>query len=1235
MEMSEIQNDENNIIEDDESDNFNKKNNREIQNIQSSLNLKKYEQNLFYYFVSINKINICPRAIKLLYVVIETIQLFSLFYNNDYFPTIPKEINNVTSVFIFRNILDTKISLIVAGSAVCLLYFLFILHFALHISSIKFPNIVLKVNAVFIELMQRIFFIPVLYALLSFFDCDKDKNDPNAKYICFTGDHLTISLISLAELFLYVSFAYLVSFFNQSYIPLSKNKPLGLSSNTTIINFRRIMLLEVANLFLFQVYFNLQIISSILLFAGFVYLIYTHYNYQDYYKKSINCFYSAIWSSMALSTFVYIFFSIFRIRIYFQIFVLLNIVGLVIGWFSNTFYYNWYSNKVYTNIEKKYNQQHVISKLKEQIEFDHPRDDEERSLETIVTEKKVIKKENVYNRPSDCAYVSKFVLENRSIEGFKLVHSLFKEGVNQFELIPEIYIQYWYFLHGMRKFMNINQMYFTDEESEEFMKKVNYVSDKALFKCANLSKSLVNKFLVYNATYIYESDKVITINRENSQDNKNVNFELNDLRHKAIQYHLGALNGLKNFFDTLKSLENPEEVKNAINYNNELTDILNSGESHFKKFVVEFNYSKESLELYVLFLRNSLNREDLAGQYIQMLEENEDVDKEEDIKKKYGGGYERSEKMSSSMNSDMENRKTRILKKNTLHKCQQPLHKLLSIVQIVTTLAIVFGIVGNIIYMSSFTNITEKIDFYNVAAKSPVLTSQIINALRHITLLAAQGIDPRGEQYDYIYTIARKTKYLNGTYFPVVYPIHDLESRGYVTIHPLDPNAIDDLRDINYYQVLRKIYKKAQLIIDGVRPELFTPEIFYRRNIRFFLENSKGQFGDLLINSLDETNETVTKVISRHETMFYILAASICVFMFFTIFKIIIPNSNKSEKSIKEIICLFKTLPPKFFNEQANEYSDQIQEVCDNYEVEDEGQFKKIGQSKRKNSSSLKFTFIIYCFMVIALLLIPFLIIFFYTTECKNLINFLTNSTKRGYYVSVVNHYDMEIFIKDRYYFREGEELTLLTDTYNKLQKLENDLKSGKFGGKTSADYKVFDELNNNPGCVRSKLLIETCNTRKFTDLYTKELSESPLDYIVMEYLNKLNEFINNPPTCTHNLVDPNDIAVIDNEIRQSEYVGLFFSMSDDIIGHIDRMNELASDYLFYETNLFIKIILYTHIVCSFAIFIIFFIFVSIPIKKQLRVIDSLINITYSVPSSVYNASPKLKIFIENGKLEE
>jgi len=84
------------------------------------------------------------------------------------------------------------------------------------------------------------------------------------------------------------------------------------------------------------------------------------------------------------------------------------------------------------------------------------------------------------------------------------------------------------------------------------------------------------------------------------------NFELMNLRNLSIQYHIAALNSLKNIMQAMKTLELPSDIDNVMIVNDELSSTLNSGESIFKKYVMNSNYSKEALELYILYLRNSM-----------------------------------------------------------------------------------------------------------------------------------------------------------------------------------------------------------------------------------------------------------------------------------------------------------------------------------------------------------------------------------------------------------------------------------------------------------------------------------------------------------------------------------------------------------------------------------------------------------------------------------------------------
>jgi len=86
---------------------------------------------------------------------------------------------------------------------------------------------------------------------------------------------------------------------------------------------------------------------------------------------------------MTLSSIPVIITSIFNIELSSIIFIVISLLGLILGWFLNNIYSNWYNSRIASKIERKYNQQHVISRLKEEIEMDRYDDEDNKSIETI------------------------------------------------------------------------------------------------------------------------------------------------------------------------------------------------------------------------------------------------------------------------------------------------------------------------------------------------------------------------------------------------------------------------------------------------------------------------------------------------------------------------------------------------------------------------------------------------------------------------------------------------------------------------------------------------------------------------------------------------------------------------------------------------------------------------------------------------------------------------------------
>ncbi|ORY24906.1 hypothetical protein LY90DRAFT_630109 [Neocallimastix californiae] len=704
----------------------------------------------------------------------------------------------------------------------------------------------------------------------------------------------------------------------------------------------------------------------------------------------------------------------------------ISAIGLIIGWFINILYYNQYISIISNKIEKKYNQQHVISALKEEIEMNRYQDDETKSLETIVTKK-------------------------------------------------WIYIQFFNYLHGIRKFIFINKTCFIGDEVNELISKIDYLSEKVLNKSAKLVKATTLKYLIYNSALINDMDKAILTDNDSTNGNSN-DFKLMNIKNQAVQYHLAALNSLKKLMNSLRVVEDPSEFDNVMSTNDELAKLLSMGESTYKNYIIHSNYSKESLELYILFLKNSMEK------YIQKLEDNKII--------KELGNYDNNKQANYNNNSEkyemdgIENKRLISMKNNLLHKCQKPLIEVLTVMQITSFLSIVIGIICLIIVNNSFTNIIPNVDVLVYGLQSPLVMCKINCGLRFITVVAAAGIHIDNIT-NYDPGVVVNVDYLEQEYLSYMYHFHSLESYGYETIHPISNGVIDEMKEVNYYEIMHKI---------------------------FYCYSTKS-----------------------------------------------------------------------FFNNRSDEYTNQVTKICEKFNVDDEGVKKNAKKKKTSSIKKAKYLYILFCIIIPLFLLYPFLTILIFKPEFESLTSLLVNS------------------------------------------KLEKDLKNGKYGGRPSSEIEIFDSLYNNNNCVRHPFSMWKCDLRVFDELYTEELANSPIDYMMVEYLSNLSDYIDEEHEKKYNLTDQEEIKEMITNILANPRVQLLKKLSEDILGFIDQMNDIGITYLVQKLKSYKSNTLIFHISSSLIIYISFYLFVSRPIKKQLRAIDSLVNITFSIPSSMYKTSPRLK----------
>ncbi|OUM57799.1 hypothetical protein PIROE2DRAFT_17098 [Piromyces sp. E2] len=285
------------------------------------------------------------------------------------------------------------------------------------------------------------------------------------------------------------------------------------------------------------------------------------------------------------------------------------------------FYYKHYIDKIVNRIQKKYDQRNVIEKLKSDLEEENELRNSNKSLETIVSQKKIKKKEKCFNSYKDASILCKFIMYNRSLSSFSVVERIFKECVYEFPRNPYSYIDFWNHLYGIRLFISKNNMYYEDYFT--LLEKMNKLSDLILLKVSNLDNNLIVKFFIYYASFsnnmnVDKFSKKNDNNPNHSNSNIDFGFGIDMVKNMAIEYHVKSLTTLKNLFNELKDLNTTNNLNNILLLNDDLSEIVQKTKQYYITYVNKFSFSKESVELYTSFIRDVMNEPDVAVNFFSL-----------------------------------------------------------------------------------------------------------------------------------------------------------------------------------------------------------------------------------------------------------------------------------------------------------------------------------------------------------------------------------------------------------------------------------------------------------------------------------------------------------------------------------------------------------------------------------------------------------------------------------------
>jgi len=113
----------------------------------------------------------------------------------------------------------------------------------------------------------------------------------------------------------------------------------------------------------------------------------------------------------------------------------------------------------------------------------------------------------------------------------------------------------------------------------------------------------------------------------------------------------------------------------------------------------------------------------------------------------------------------------------------------------------------------SFDNVVENMDVLIYGIQVPLVLNKINCGIRFVSIATAAGI-PIDNITNYDPGVIVNLDYMDQEFLIALYPHHPIESEGYTTVHPVYDGMIDDIKDDNYFLVLRKLYRYSRLIYE-------------------------------------------------------------------------------------------------------------------------------------------------------------------------------------------------------------------------------------------------------------------------------------------------------------------------------------------------------------------------------------------------------------------------------------
>ncbi|OUM56941.1 hypothetical protein PIROE2DRAFT_18237 [Piromyces sp. E2] len=327
----------------------------------------------------------------------------------------------------------------------------------------------------------------------------------------------------------------------------------------------------------------------------------------------------------------------------------------------------------------------------------------------------------------------------------------------------------------------------------------------------------------------------------------------------------------------------------------------------------------------------------------------------------------------------------------------------------------------------------------------------------------------------------------------------------------------------------------------------------------------------------------------------------------------------------------------KHYEVIITDYEEKIETLCESYEID-----KEITESTRneKKKSNNTIILIISFAIIIIYVIISGIPILTAMSDEEDILAAAQKSIDRFTIIKSIQLFTYEVINQDRSIFIDYEPQRILDDYITRIETIQEELKSGSYGGPTFDSFPFLDNVLKEGGCFRDKRYMDDCERIEYDNSYgfSEEVGTLPVNELIREYIFNVKNFLNdfdNGKYVTNTFTSKENIEILYEQFTEDKFFKLQEKLVDNIVGDIQYINQEIIDYS--QSLLDDKS---EELILLIALGILIFLIIAFLVlnkiySEKIRDMNSLVSFLFLVPATVVNKNEKFKRFLETTQTDD